>query len=74
MKISRIVSGLFIASITAVSGCNDTSNTPKTTSAVKPAENKMVVLPANMTLAQAVIHPPRAQDGFGTLEQQSTLF
>ena len=71
MKTSRFFTGLFIASMSVLSGCNDASNTPTPTSTIKPAENKMVVLPANMTLAQAVIHPPRSKDGFGTMEQQT---
>lgn len=42
-----------------------------TTNQIQPAENKMVVLPANMTLASAVIHPPRAKDGFGDTKTQT---
>ncbi|MBL4870431.1 MAG: hypothetical protein JKX72_05705 [Robiginitomaculum sp.] len=71
MKTSRFLTGLFIASMIVLSGCNDAPNTQTPTSTIKPAENKMVVLPANMTLAQAVIHPPRSKDGFGTMEQQT---
>ena len=73
MKTSRLLIGLLItATATAtLSACGEKPKMPTNTSAMQPAENKMVVLPANMTLAQAVIHPPRSTDGFGTLEQQS---
>lgn len=71
MKTSRLVGGTFIASAVILSACGEQQKAPTVTNTVQAAENKMVVLPANMTLAQAVIHPPRATDGFGTLEQQT---
>jgi hypothetical protein len=59
-----------------LTACGQQAETEKpafdaTQSHVQPAENKMVVLPANMTLASAVIHPPRAKDGFGDTETQT---
>ncbi len=63
--------GLFVAATTLLSACGNKTESMTNPTTIQPAENKMVVLPANMTLAQAVIHPPRSQEGFGTLEQQT---
>ncbi|PHR55564.1 MAG: hypothetical protein COA43_15360 [Robiginitomaculum sp.] len=40
-------------------------------SKIQSAENKMVVLPRNMALGSAVIHPPRSVNGFGSTEAQT---
>lgn len=61
-------------SVLLLSACSNgtPTNTPqKTQSQIKPAENKMVVLPPNMRLGSAVIHPPRAKDGFGDMGTQT---
>ena len=74
MKPSALI---FAAMMTgfALTSCSGKTETPapvqSDTSQILPAENKMVVLPANMTLGSAVIHPPRAQDGFGDMSQQT---
>jgi len=65
-------------SVLALSACGNGTPTPEPQnkpqdkqSQIQPAENKMVVLPQNMRMGSAVIHPPRAKDGFGTMETQT---
>ncbi len=40
-------------------------------SKIKPAENKMVILPKGFTNGLVLINPPRAKDGFGSLSTQT---
>ena len=61
-------------SVFLISACSNGTTTPEpqnTQSQIQPAENKMVVLPQNMRMGLAVIHPPRAKDGFGDMETQT---
>lgn len=61
-------------SVLFLSACSNGTTTPEpqnTQSQIQPAENKMVVLPQNMRLGSAVIHPPRAKDGFGDMTTQT---
>lgn len=61
-------------SVLFLSACNNSSSAPtpqNNQSQIQPAENKMVVLPQNMRMGSAVIHPPRAKDGFGNMETQT---
>lgn len=66
------MSRIFLTAMSALilAGCNNAPAAPDT-SAIPPAENKMVVLPANMTLGSAIVHPPRAKDGFGDMQTQT---
>jgi enamine deaminase RidA (YjgF/YER057c/UK114 family) len=57
-------------SVLFLSACSNATTTPELEN-IQPAENKMVVLPQNMRLGSAVIHPPRAKDGFGDMETQT---
>jgi enamine deaminase RidA (YjgF/YER057c/UK114 family) len=62
------------ASAIVLTACGGKSETPapqQPQTQIQPAENKMVVLPEGMRLASAVIHPPRAKDGFGDMETQT---
>ena len=61
-------------SVLLLSACGNGTTTPEpqtTQSQIQPAENKMVVLPHNMRMGLAVIHPPRAKDGFGDMTTQT---
>ncbi len=70
MKTSALISGLAITAL-SLAACGDKTGAPKTLSTIKPAQNKMVVLPMGMSLGSAVIHPPRATDGFGDMQTQT---
>lgn len=63
--------GIVLASCLALYGCNQQAGPVNDTSQIPPAENQMVILPENMHLGLAVIHPPRAKDGFGSTEVQT---
>ena len=77
MKLSayKLTAIAVISSGLSLSACSGKTDAPapvqSSASQILPAENKMVVLPANMTLGSAVIHPPRAKDGFGDMSQQT---
>ena len=61
-----------VAAAAILTACGGSApSAPASSSQIQPAENKMVVLPQNMTLASAVIHPPRAKDGFGDMNIQT---
>jgi len=69
-----IFAAIFISSATVLSACGGKTEAPapkQPESQIQPAQNKMVVLPEGMRLASAVIHPPRAVDGFGNMETQT---
>ena len=65
-----------LASALLLSACGngktETPAAPKVdTSQIKPSQNTMNILPADMTMGAALINPPRAKDGFGALNVQT---
>lgn len=75
---NSLISGISIcAAALLLSACQDAPSLQDNfalghaQSEIQTAQNKMVVLPANMTLGAAVIHPPRSKTGFGSTENQT---
>jgi len=67
---AAVASGLLLSA--CGNGKTETPTAPKIdTSQIKPAQNTMNILPANMTMGAALINPPRAKDGFGALNVQT---
>ena len=69
--LNRTVITSLLAVTVSMAGCNNQTPVKTDTSKIPPAENQMVILPENMHLGLAVIHPPRAKDGFGSTEVQT---
>ncbi|MEE9273505.1 MAG: hypothetical protein V3U57_09610 [Robiginitomaculum sp.] len=67
----KISATIIITSTFAACGAKDAAIPAPPDTSIEPAQNKMVVLPANMTMGLAVIYPPRAKDGFGDTKIQT---